>query len=174
VTVFPGFIRNIQPSVSLAELEMPADVKEQLKSIATDLQARTQSGPVVALFVSKSSTNAIAAAEAVAHALNQSLVHVDVRGMDADATAKPNVNLQQDVQTLDARQVILFFDEADSLFHKRTAVRGDGEATGNPGSAAAGQGLPSFDGLTIVSTRAMPETAVENLRYTVHFQDGPS
>jgi hypothetical protein len=172
VTVFPGSIRHIQPSVSLAELKTSAHVKEQLKSIVADLQAHAKPGPAVALFVSKSPENAGAAAEALAHALNKSLVHVDAQGGTAGPTANAKVNLQQAVQTLDQRQVILFFDEADSLFHKRTSVRSVAEGAAETSETLQpAQALSSFNGLSIVSARTMPETTIENLRYTVRLSD---
>jgi len=166
-------LRQVQPIIALSDLNMPTVVKEQLNAIAEDLQVRTGASPVVALFVSSNPSYASAAAEALGHSLNRTVAHFDPVGKDAHPPTRQGVNLAQAVQTLDARQVVLFFDEADALFHKRTAVRDDDVKAETPGSSPTADGLPSFQGLSIVSARVAPEFRIPNLRYTVHLPDGP-
>lgn len=157
---------------TFADLKMPAEVIEQLKSIASELQSPAGSGPSVVQFVSNSPSNTHAAAEALANALNKSLVHVDSQSAIASSTAGLGVNLEA-LQTFVEPEVILFFDEADSLFGKRTTIRDDRKFEVEQEASLIDQELP-FQGLCILSTRVESALAVKNLRFTVHLPHDPS
>lgn len=84
--------------------------------------ARVSGGPV-ALFSGSSGTGKTFAAEVVANALGWPLYRVDLGLLVSKYIGETEKNLNALFEVADGQQLVLLFDEADSLFSKRGEVR---------------------------------------------------
>jgi hypothetical protein len=169
----PPLLRRIIPSLPLSSLAVPPDTLGQLQSIAGELRAGTPSTSATALFLSGSSASSALAAEAVAHALGRDLLRVDLGAVVSQYVGETEKNLDQILGTTDPERWILFFDEADALFSKRTEIRDGHDRYANIEVSYLLQRLESFLGLIILATASPIEPIFGRLvRYAVHLPSG--
>jgi ATPase family associated with various cellular activities (AAA) len=174
MTLPPPLLRRIIPSLPLSSLALPPDIVGQLQSIANELRAGTSSTSATGLFLSGNSASSALAAEAVAHALGRDLLRVDLGAVDSQYIGETEKNLDQILRTTDPERSILFFDEADALFGKRTEIRDSHNRYANIEVSSLLQRFESFLGLVIFATASPMEPIAGRLvRYVVHLPPGP-
>ena len=168
---FPShLIRRIAPALPLSSLALPADILGQLQNIVSEISGATPSASATTLFLSGSSTSSALAAEAVAHTLGRSLLRVDLGAVTSQYIGETEKNLDHLLGTTDSGSWILFFDEADALFGKRTEIKDGHDRYANAQVSYLLQRLESFPGLVIVATASSIDPIPCRLvRYAVHF-----
>jgi hypothetical protein len=109
---------------------------------------------VRALFVGPSGTGKTLAASWLASQLGLPLYRVDLASVTSKYIGETEKNLAQLLARAEHAEVLLLFDEADSLFGKRTDVREANDRFANAQTNYLLQRIESFDGITILTSNS--------------------
>ena len=124
------------------------------------------------LFTGPPGTGKTMMAGIIAQDLGRELYRVDLSRVVSKWVGETEKNLARIFDEAERAQVILFFDEADSLFSTRTEVKGANDRFANMEVNFLLQRMESFDGMTILTTnfeRSIDEAFKRRLRFRVHF-----
>jgi ATPases of the AAA+ class len=95
-----------------------------------------------------------AAAGAVAHELGRGMFRVDLKAVVSKYIGETEKNLNRVFDAAEAQDAVLFFDEADALFGKRSEVKDSHDRFANIEINYLLQKMESFSGVAIVATNA--------------------
>jgi SpoVK/Ycf46/Vps4 family AAA+-type ATPase len=112
------------------------------------------------------------AVEAVAAALQQDLYRIDLAAVVSKYIGETEKNLAAAFDEAERAGAVLFFDEADSLFGKRTEVRDAHDRYANLEVNYLLQRVESFTGLVVLATNrraAIDEAFLRRLRFVIRF-----
>ena len=112
----------------------------------------TPSSGVVALFSGPSGTGKTLAAEIIAGELGLDLFKLDLSSVVSKYIGETEKNLEIIFDAASAGNAVLFFDEADSLFGKRSEVKDARDRYANIEVSYLLQRLEAHDGLVIMAT----------------------
>jgi AAA+ superfamily predicted ATPase len=107
---------------------------------------------IVALFSGASGTGKTLAAEIVAGALELDMFKLDLSSVVSKYIGETEKNLEQVFSAASAGNVVLFFDEADSLFGKRSEVKDARDRYANLEVSYLLQRLEAYDGVVVMAT----------------------
>ena len=127
---------------------------------------------VTALFAGPSGTGKTMAAEMIANALGLDLYKIDLAGVVSKYIGETEKNLDRIFTAAENANAILFFDEADALFGKRSEVRDSHDRYANIEISYLLQKMEEYDGIAILATNLrqnLDEAFVRRLAFTVHF-----
>ncbi|MBI4539752.1 MAG: ATP-binding protein [Gemmatimonadetes bacterium] len=159
------FATKITPRAGWPDLVAPRSVMRQLREIEWRVAhrirvleesgfARTASGRrgFLALFVGASGTGKTLAAEIIAGAHGFDLFKVDLAALVSKYIGETEKNLAQVFEDAEAAHAILFFDEADAVFGKRSEVRDSHDRYANLEVNYLLQRVEAYDGVVILAT----------------------
>lgn len=158
---FPA--RRIETKRSWDDLVLPAQTREQLdellrwarfeKTLATDWEfgARLRPG-YRALFHGTSGTGKTFAATLLGRSTGRDVYRVDLSAIVSKYVGETEKNLSALFEAAHRRDWILFFDEADALFGKRTAVKDSHDRYANQEVSYLLQRVEEFDGICILAS----------------------
>ncbi len=112
------------------------------------------------------------AAAALANDLNLPLYRFDLRRVVSKYIGETEKNLQRVFEEAELSNGVLFFDEADALFGKRSEVKGGHDRFANPEIAYVLQHMGTYPGLVILATSlgsALDEASVRRLDCVIEF-----
>jgi SpoVK/Ycf46/Vps4 family AAA+-type ATPase len=122
----------ITPTVTWADVDLDETAMRSLAQVAREL-APTATGSTtdpahegigaLILFLGQNRRQRRLAAEAMAHALNASLLRVDLAAVDSAWVQETEANLDRVFTAAERAGAVLFFDEADALVGRRTEVK---------------------------------------------------
>lgn len=92
------------------------------------------------------------AAQVIANELQMDLFRVDLSQISSKYIGETEKNLEKVFREAEQSNVILFFDEADSLFGKRTEVKDSNDKYANQETSYILQRIESYDGMVILAT----------------------
>lgn len=92
------------------------------------------------------------AAQVMANELQMELYRVDLSQVSSKYIGETAKNLERIFREAQQANVILFFDEADSLFGKRTEVKESNDKYANQETSYILQRIESYDGMVILAT----------------------
>lgn len=92
------------------------------------------------------------AAQVIANELQMDLYRVDLSQVSSKYIGETEKNLEQIFKEAEQANVILFFDEADSMFGKRTEVKDSNDKYANQETSYILQRIESYDGMVILAT----------------------
>ncbi len=92
------------------------------------------------------------AAQVIANDLQMDLYRVDLSQVSSKYIGETAKNLEKIFREAEQANVILFFDEADSLFGKRTEVKESNDKYANQETSYILQRIESYDGMVILAT----------------------
>lgn len=92
------------------------------------------------------------AAQVIANELQMDLYRVDLSQVSSKYVGETAKNLERIFREAQQANVILFFDEADSLFGKRTEVKESNDKYANQETSYILQRIESYDGMVILAT----------------------
>jgi len=127
---------------------------------------------VSALFAGDSGTGKTMAAEVMANALGLALYRIDLSQVVSKYIGETEKNLQRVFDLMEGGGAILFFDEADALFGKRSEVRDSHDRYANIEVNYLLQRMETFTGVAILATNiqsALDPAFVRRLRFIVPF-----
>ncbi|WP_166359385.1 ATP-binding protein [Pseudomonas akapageensis] len=127
---------------------------------------------LAALFAGPPGTGKTMAAEAIAAELGLPLYRIDLSQVVNKYIGETEKNLRRLFDVADSADVILFFDEADALFGKRTEVKDAHDRYANLEISYLLERMERFKGLAILATnrkRDLDEAFLRRLRFVVEF-----
>lgn len=127
---------------------------------------------VVALFTGPSGTGKTLAAEVVAHALELDLYRIDLSTIGSLYIGETEQNLDRLFDAASAGNAVLFFDEADSVFGKRSEVRDARDRYANLEVSYLLQRLEGYDGVVVLATNLpgnIDDAFLRRIHEVVHF-----
>jgi len=149
---------------------LTANIQHRLAEIAAGLREIGRSG--VVLFYGDRGTGKTMAAEMLARKLGLELHRVDLSGVVSKYIGETEKNLRKLFDEAEKGGWILFFDEADALFGKRSAVKDSHDRYANIEIAYLLQRMESFRGLVILTTnrhKHIDAAFLRRLRFIVEF-----
>lgn len=127
---------------------------------------------LIALFAGPSGTGKTMAAEIIAHDLGLDLYKIDLSAVVSKYVGETEKNLERIFSEAQDSDAILFFDEADALFGKRSEVKDAHDRYANIEIAYLLQRTEEYDGLVILASnikKNMDEAFVRRMHFTVDF-----
>jgi ATPase family associated with various cellular activities (AAA) len=115
-----------------------------------DLSSRGKG--LIALFHGASGTGKTMAADAVAHTLHMRMFRIDLAGVVSKYIGETEKNLRIIFDEADRMDSVLFFDEADALFGKRSEVKDAHDRYANIEINYLLQRVENFSGIAILAT----------------------
>jgi hypothetical protein len=180
-----GLARQIEPRATWDDLVVPADVRAQLEELCAQVRHRgkvlyewgfdrrlTLGKGLYALFIGPSGTGKTLAAEVIAHALEFDLLKIDLSAVVSKYIGETEKNLQRVFDSADRADCILFFDEADALFGKRSEIKDAHDRYANIEVNFLLQRLEEYQGVAILASNLaqnIDEAFARRLQFTVEF-----
>ena len=160
-----SFARRVLPSASWGDLVLPPERLAALHGAVDRMrlqervlddwgfgQRQRNARGLRLLFSGLPGTGKTLAAEVVAHALHADLLVVDLARLVSKWIGETEKNLAAAFDQAEGSGAVLFFDEADALFGKRTEVSDAHDRYANIESAYLLARLERFDGVAILAT----------------------
>lgn len=128
---------------------------------------------VCALFYGPPGTGKTMAARVLANELGIDLYRIDLSRMVSKYVGETQKNITQLFERAKNMDAILFFDEADAFFSKRTEVSDANDRNSNSEVAHLLQKLEEYEGISILATNLkdnIDDAFKRRFKYMVHFQ----
>jgi SpoVK/Ycf46/Vps4 family AAA+-type ATPase len=177
--------KKIAPKYTWKDIVLPDDALAQLREICQRVAYRHRvldewgfdrklslGKGINALFSGPSGTGKTMAAEILANALGLDLYKIDLSAVVSKYIGETEKNLERIFTAAENANAILFFDEADALFGKRSEVRDAHDRYANIEIAYLLQKMEQYDGLAILATNLrqnMDEAFIRRLQFIVEF-----
>jgi hypothetical protein len=175
--------RRIRPRKTWDDLILAPDKLAQLKELVSRYQHRDvvhdgwgfpvfPSAGLVALFSGQSGTGKTLAAEIISGALGLDLYKLDLSAVVSKYIGETEQNLERVFSAASAGNLVLFFDEADSLFGKRSEVSDARDRYANIEVSYLLQRLESYDGIVVMATnfqKNIDEAFVRRIHVSIEF-----
>lgn len=157
----------ISPRWIWEDLVLPENIKQQLREICYRIQFQQKvyeewkfkegfEEGVSVLFAGSPGTGKTMAASIIAQELMLDLYRIDLSQIVSKYIGETEKNLEQIFQEAEERRILLFFDEADAIFGKRSEVRDARDRYANIEISYLLQRLECYRGLAILATN-LPE-----------------
>ncbi|MBB3191874.1 AAA family ATPase [Halomonas cerina] len=174
----------VTPRFAEEELVLPDAQWEQYREIIAAMRALTavhyQWGAAQAwndaglsvMFAGPPGTGKTMAAEALARALDLPMFRVDLSQIVNKYVGETEKNLKRVFDAAESSDCLMFFDECDALFGKRTDVRDAHDRFANIEISYLLERMERFKGLAVLATnrrRDLDEAFMRRLRYIVEF-----
>jgi SpoVK/Ycf46/Vps4 family AAA+-type ATPase len=176
---------KIEPKYAWDDIQLPEDQLEQLREICAQAECRhvvygewgfgrkmSAGRGVVALFTGPPGTGKTMAAEVIANELRLDLFKIDLSQIVSKYIGETEKNLDRIFREAQRGDAVLFFDEADALFGKRSEVKDAHDRFANIEIGYLLQKIEEFDGIAILATNLrqnMDEAFVRRMRVIVEF-----
>jgi SpoVK/Ycf46/Vps4 family AAA+-type ATPase len=167
------------------DIVLPEEIVRQLREITAQVGHRarvyhdwgfgaklSRGRGVSALFAGVSGTGKTMAAEVLANHLRLDLYRVDLAGVVSKYIGETEKNLRKVFDAAERSGSILFFDEADALFGRRTEVKDSHDRFANIEVNYLLQRMEDYRGLSILATNRKTEVDrafLRRLRFLVDF-----
>jgi hypothetical protein len=175
--------RRIRPTRGWDDIVLSSDRKQLLREIVDRYRhadavydewgfSASPSRGQVALFSGPSGTGKTLAAEIVAGQLGLDLFKLDLSAVVSKYIGETEKNLDEVFDAARAGNVVLFFDEADALFGKRSEVRDARDRYANIEVSYLLQRLEAYDGVVTLATnfeKNIDEAFLRRLHIRIEF-----
>ncbi|MCU1689127.1 MAG: putative ATPase, partial [Jatrophihabitantaceae bacterium] len=143
----------ILPAARLAQLRAIVDRYRFAGTVYDEWGVSSISGRgILALFTGPSGTGKTLAAEVVATALDLDMYKLDLSSVVSKYIGETEQNLDKVFDAASAGNAVLFFDEADALFGKRSEVKDGRDRYANLEVSYLLQRLEAYDGIVLMAT----------------------
>ncbi len=184
-SLLEGLAQKITPRYAWEDIVLPPDQTALLREIAATVRARpivletwklgrklASSAGITILFAGPPGTGKTMAAEVLAADLGLDLFRIDLSGVVSKYIGETEKNLSRIFAAAEAGNAILFFDEADALFGKRSEVRDAHDRYANIEISYLLQRMEAYPGVTILATNLranLDEAFTRRLHFAVDF-----
>ena len=164
-TDFGPMARRVVPKFGWDDIVLPHTTRRRLRSIAKAVEHRelvfeqwgfgghrTTGNGLTVLFAGKSGTGKTICASVIAQHVGLDLYKIDLSGVVSKYIGETEKNLERIFSTAHAGNTILFFDEADALFGKRSEVKDAHDRFANIETGYLLQKLEEHSGVVILAT----------------------
>lgn len=127
---------------------------------------------LAALFTGSPGTGKTIAAQVIAAQLGLDLFRIDLSSVVSKYVGETSQNLQRILNRAAEMDVVLFFDEADALFARRTEVKDAHDRFANTDTDHLLQALESYGGIAILATNRrgnIDPAFIRRLRFVLEF-----
>lgn len=172
-------------TLTLDDLVLPKKVKEQIRSLIASVRNRrtifeewgfgekiTKGRGICALFRGDSGTGKTLSAEIIANELGMTLYRVRIPAIISKYVGETEKNLEKCFREAAASGALLLFDEADSIFSKRTEVKDSNDRYSNMEVNLLLQEVERFEGVVILTTNldaAIDDAFERRLNHKIDF-----
>lgn len=159
------FANPIEPKYGWDDLVLPASEMKQLRAVASRLQYRnvvhrawefgaklTRGRGLGVLFTGSTGSGKTMAAEVLAHELSLRLFQIDLASVVSKYIGETETHLSLIFREAELSQSLLFFDEADALFGKRTEVSDAHDRYANIEVNYLLQRIEQYQGLVVLAS----------------------
>lgn len=183
--VLDELAQRLEPLATWDDLELPAPELAQLHQISDQVSHRSdvyeamgfrqrmnRGLGISVLFAGESGTGKTTAAEVLARDLDLLLYRIDLSAVVDKYIGETEKNLRRLFDAAEGGGAILFFDEADALFSKRSEVKDSLDRYANIEVNYLLQRLEAYRGLAILATNrrsSLDPAFVRRLRFIVTF-----
>jgi len=179
-----GLAQRIELHATWNDLVLPETETSILEEIAANVYHRgtvyntwgfgnvERGQGITALFSGASGTGKTLAAEVLANALSLDLYRIDLSSVVSKYIGETEKNLRRVFDAAEHGGAILFFDEADALFGKRSEVKDSHDRYANIEVSYLLQRMEAYRGLAILATNmksALDSAFLRRLRFVVNF-----
>ena len=177
--------RKIMPRYDWEDIVLPADQVALLGEIVATVRGRplvleewglgrklVSGQGVTTLFAGPPGTGKTMAAEIIAGELGLDLYKIDLSTIVSKYIGETEKNLERIFTEAESSNAILFFDEADALFGKRSEVRDSHDRYANIEISYLLQRMEAYDGVTILATNLranLDDAFTRRLQFAVDF-----
>lgn len=177
--------RKIVPRYDWQDIVLPEDQRSLLWEIISTVRARslvleewgvgqklTSSKGITVLFAGPPGTGKTMAAEILSGELGLDLYKIDLSSIVSKYIGETEKNLERIFNEAESSNAILFFDEADALFGKRSEVKDSHDRYANIEISYLLQRMEAYDGVTILATNLranLDEAFTRRLQFAVDF-----
>ena len=177
--------QRLDPKATWDDIVLPSEEMELLRQIAAQVRERSRVYDnwgfrarmnrglgVNALFAGESGTGKTMAAEVIANDLRLNLYRIDLSAVVSKYIGETEKNLRRLFDAAEDGGAILFFDEADALFGKRSEVKDSHDRFANIEINYLLQRIEAYRGLAILATNmksALDRAFLRRLRFIVNF-----
>jgi hypothetical protein len=177
--------QRIQPVATWDDLVLPEAERRTLAEVAAHVAHRatvyetwgfgamsSRGLGISALFAGASGTGKTMAAEVLANHLRLDLYRIDLSAVVSKYIGETEKNLRRVFDAAEDGGAILFFDEADALFGKRSEVRDSHDRYANIEINYLLQRMEQYRGLAVLATNmkgALDSAFMRRIRFMVHF-----
>ncbi|WP_088240833.1 ATP-binding protein [Calothrix rhizosoleniae] len=178
--------QRLNPKATWEDIVLPPEETSLLQQIADQVRQRSKVYQewgfenrmnrglgINALFAGESGTGKTMAAEVIANELRLNLYRIDLSAVVSKYIGETEKNLRRLFDAAEDGGAILFFDEADALFGKRSEVKDSHDRYANIEINYLLQRMEAFRGLAILATNmrsALDHAFVRRLRFILTFQ----
>ncbi|MBI1298804.1 AAA family ATPase [bacterium] len=176
---------KIEPHYTWDDIVLPADRMAQLREIVHHVTYRglvydtwgfdgklAMGKGLNVLFAGPSGTGKTMAADIMAGELSLDLYKIDLASVVSKYIGETEKNLARIFAEAETSNAILFFDEADALFGKRSEVRDSHDRYANIEISYLLQRMETYKGMTILATnlqKNLDEAFARRMHFTVEF-----
>lgn len=159
------FAISIEPRYGWDDLVLPAEQKKQLQAVAARLRFRSvvhrdwdfgkklsRGRGLGVLFTGPTGTGKTMAAEVLAHELSLRMFQIDLATVVSKYIGETEFNLSVIFREAELSQSLLFFDEADALYGKRTEITTAHDRYANIEVNYLLQRIEQYQGLVVLAT----------------------
>jgi SpoVK/Ycf46/Vps4 family AAA+-type ATPase len=177
--------QRLDARATWAQLKLPAEEEGLLRQIERQVAHRARVYDtfgfrermrrglgISVLFAGESGTGKTMAAEVLAGELDLDLYRIDLSGVVSKYIGETEKNLRKVFDAAEAGGAILFFDEADALFGKRSEVRDSHDRYANIEINYLLQRMDGYRGVAVLATNmrsALDPSFLRRLRFVVEF-----
>lgn len=168
------FGRLIEDRFGPDEIILPEDCQRQLETVTRLARAWRGEKGLQLLFYGTSGTGKTMAAAVLAGQLGLPLLKVDLSQVFDKYIGETEKHIDEIFRTARRNHYLLFFDEADALFAKRTAVRDSHDRYANVSAAFLLQRMEEYDGILILATNLrdhFDDAFVRRIRFAIKFRN---
>lgn len=183
----PDSVELLRPALGWNQLVLPEAQHQQLREAVIRLQLqhkvlddwqflgnRRGARGVRLLFSGPPGTGKTLSAEVLAKELNVDLLSVDISRVVSKWVGETEKNLATVFNQAEQMKAVLFFDEADAIFGKRTEVSDSHDRYANLETAYLLSRLEAYDGMAILATNYrnnIDAAFIRRLEYIVDFRE---
>ncbi len=177
---------RIEPGYGWDDIVLPSGVRQDLEALVAQVRHRAEvygrwgfdqrlprGRGVSALFAGPSGVvGKTMAAEVIARDLDLDLYRIDLSGVISKYIGETEKNLRRVFNAAEGAGAVLFFDEADALFGKRTEVKDSHDRYANIEVSYLLQRMEAYTGLAILATNLkghLDQAFLRRLRYVIDF-----
>ncbi|HEY6796384.1 MAG TPA: ATP-binding protein [Kineosporiaceae bacterium] len=178
--------RRVVPRAGWSDLVLPREQLDILHRLADQVRYRTRvmsdwgfderlarGSGITALFTGPSGTGKTFCAEVLAHELDVDLYQVDLSSVVNKYIGETEKNMRRVFDAAEDGGTLLFFDEADALFGRRSEVRDSHDRYANIEVNYLLQRMEAYHGLAVLATNlrgALDPAFLRRLRFVVEFE----
>jgi hypothetical protein len=183
--ILSDLARKIVPHYAWDDIVLPGDSRDQMREMCAHVEHRhivyevwglgkrlAMGKGLMALFAGNSGTGKTMAADVIAGTLGLDLYKIDLSGVVSKYIGETEKNLGTIFDEASTSNAILFFDEADALFGKRSEVKDAHDRYANIETAYLLQKMEEYSGVVVLATNLkmnLDEAFLRRLHFVIDF-----